>query len=162
MNGVLPSSLRRKYLFEKVSWKTTPPKEPLLRQSALLLRRTKKTSFLEEPMNLPLKEQESEKHKTSSSINRNDYIIVTLGLLMIPALALGADSYGTEVLKGEAENLQTFLFGPVLRIAGVVGSVFGIVRSFQTQSLQPIFIFRGIGAATIIVPKLLNVMFKVT
>ena len=134
------------------------PKETLLRQRALLLRRTKKTSFLEEPMNLPLKEQES---KTTDSLHRSDYIIVGLGLLLIPTLAFGADSYGTEVLKGEATHLKELLFGPILRIAGVIGAVFGIIRSFQTQSLQPIFIFGGIGAATIIVPKLLDVMFKV-
>lgn len=138
------------------------PQETPLEQSALLLRCTKKSSFLEEPMTLPSSEHTSAKQKTIRSLCRNDYIIVGLGLLMIPALAFGSDSYGTDLLKTEATNLQGLLFGPVLRIAGVIGAVFGIIRAFQSQTLQPIFIFGGIGAATIIVPKLLDVMFKVT
>lgn len=137
------------------------PQETHHHQSALLLRRSKKSSFLQKPTELPSNAQEAIKQNSSASPGRSDYIIMILGLLMIPALAFGADAYGTAVLQTEAGNLQTFLFGPVLRIAGVVGAIFGIVRSFQTQSLQPIFIFGGIGAATIIVPKLLNVMFKV-
>lgn len=136
------------------------PQETHHRQSALLLRRPQKASFLQEPTELRINAQESIKQISSTVTGRYDYIIMGLGLLMIPALAFGSDAYGTTVLQTEAGNLQKFLFGPVLRIAGVVGAVFGIVRSFQTQSLQPIFIFGGIGAATIIVPKLLDVMFK--
>lgn len=79
--------------------------------------------------------------------------------LLVPTFALGAPDYGKEALTTEAANLQKFLFGPVLRIAGIVGSVFGVVRSFQVQSLQPLFIFGGIGAATVIIPKLLDAMF---
>lgn len=84
-----------------------------------------------------------------------------LACVLIPSTVLGAGDYGVDLLKTEATNLQALLFGPVLRIAGVVGAVFGIVRAFQMQSLQPIFIFGGIGAATVIVPKLLDAMFKV-
>ncbi len=135
-------------------------KESLLRQSALLQRRTKTSSFLEEP--ITISDQKSSQQKFTSPISRNDHIIVALGLLIVPAFAFGADAYGTALLKTEATNLQGLLFGPVLRIAGVIGAVFGIIRAFQTQTLQPIFIFGGIGAATIIVPKLLDVMFKVT
>jgi hypothetical protein len=83
-----------------------------------------------------------------------------LACVIVP-LTLSAGDYGVDLLKTEATNLQALLFGPVLRIAGVVGAVFGIVRAFQMQSLQPIFIFGGIGAATVIVPKLLDAMFKV-
>jgi hypothetical protein len=83
-----------------------------------------------------------------------------LSCIIIPQ-TLGASDYGVDLLKNEATNLQALLFGPVLRIAGVVGAVFGIVRAFQMQSLQPIFIFGGIGAATVIVPKLLDAMFKI-
>lgn len=86
---------------------------------------------------------------------------VLVAVCLIPSLLGASDVYGTEVMKQEAKNLQDLLFGPVLRIAGVVGAIFGIIRAFQTQSLQPIFIFGGIGAATIIVPKLLDTMFKV-
>ena len=138
--------------------------EAFARQTVLLERHTQKSSFLEAPIeakaqtNIP----ESRKPKTIRSLCRSDYIIMGLGLLLIPALAFGADAYGTALLKTEATNLQGLLFGPVLRIAGVIGAVFGIIRAFQTQTLQPIFIFGGIGAATIIVPKLLDVMFKVT
>lgn len=85
----------------------------------------------------------------------------TLFVLLSPTLALAASDYGTDVLKVEATNLQAFLFGPVMRIAGVVGAVFGVVRSFQTQTLQPLFIFGGIGAATVVIPKLLDAMFHV-
>jgi hypothetical protein len=138
------------------------PQEAPHQQRALLLRRTKTASFLEEPLNLPTNEQKSAQQKSTSPISRNDYLIVALGLLIVPAFAFGADAYGTALLKTEATNLQGLLFGPILRIAGVIGAVFGIIRSFQTQTLQPIFIFGGIGAATIIVPKLLDVMFKVT
>lgn len=84
-----------------------------------------------------------------------------LACIIVPS-TLGAADYGTALMKTEATNLQALLFGPVLRIAGVIGAIFGIVRAFQMQSLQPIFIFGGIGAATVIVPKLLDAMFKVT
>lgn len=84
-----------------------------------------------------------------------------LACILVPSSLLATGDYGIDLLKTEATNLQTLLFGPVLRIAGVVGAIFGIVRSFQMQSLQPIFIFGGIGAATVIVPKLLDAMFKV-
>ena len=87
---------------------------------------------------------------------------VLLACVIIPSIVCASDVYGTDVMKEEAKNLQTLLFGPVLRIAAVVGAIFGIIRAFQTQSLQPIFIFGGIGAATIIVPKLLDTMFKVS
>ncbi len=98
-----------------------------------------------------------------SHLHRYDYILIVGGLLIAaPVLVFASnDPYGTQVLTQESTNLKNFLFGPVLRIAGVVGAVFGIIRSFQTQSLQPIFIFGGIGAATVIVPKLLDVMFKI-
>ncbi len=135
-------------------------KETLPHQTSLLLRRTQSASFLQEPIHIGTNQQGSEKQKTSYSRHRSDYIIVALGLLMIPMLAFGADAYGTDLLKQEATHLKDLLFGPILRIAGVIGAVFGIIRSFQTQTLQPIFIFGGIGAATIIVPKLLDVMFK--
>ncbi len=78
--------------------------------------------------------------------------------VLLPSLVWGGD-YGGEVLKTEAGNLKTFLFGPLMRIAGVVGAAFGIIRSFQQQSLQPILIFGGIGAAVVIVPKLLDALF---
>lgn len=87
---------------------------------------------------------------------------VLLASILVPSVLLASQNYGVEVLKTEATSLQAFLFGPVLRIAGVVGAIYGIVRAFQMQSLQPIFIFGGIGAATVIVPKLLDAMFKVT
>lgn len=90
--------------------------------------------------------------------NLISYVLVAC--VIIPA-TLGASDYGVDMLKRESTNLQALLFGPVLRIAAVVGAIFGIIRSFQTQSLQPIFIFGGIGAATVVVPKLLNAMFPV-
>lgn len=146
--------------------------EAFTRQTALLLRPAKSTSFLQEltteqdgpqEQDTPeCQDQQSLKQTSSLRLHRYDYIIVAFGLFLIPAFAFGADAYGTALLKAEATNLQSLLFGPVLRIAGVIGAVFGIIRAFQTQTLQPIFIFGGIGAATIIVPKLLDVMFKVT
>lgn len=87
------------------------------------------------------------------------YILLTC--VIIPSTLSAADAYGAAILGTEAKNLQALLFGPVLRIAGVVGAVFGIVRAFQMQSLQPIFIFGGIGAATVVVPKLLDAFFRV-
>lgn len=136
-------------------------------QTPLLAYRPKQTYFLDRPdMSSRSKQQETKtntpRYRNISNYKRTiDYIIVALGLLVIPMLAYGADAYGTNMLKTEATNLQGLLFGPVLRIAGVIGAIFGIIRAFQTQSLQPIFIFGGIGAATIIIPKLLDAMFKV-
>lgn len=95
-------------------------------------------------------------------MNRQKIIAYTLLVcVIIPSTLTAADQYGTDLMKTEATHLQAFLFGPILRIAGVVGALFGIIRAFQMQSLQPLFVFGGIGASTVIVPKLLDAMFKV-
>lgn len=70
------------------------PKETLPRQSEPLQRRTQKASFLEEPTALQATTQDSEKQKRLSLSPRTQYIIMALGLMMIPAIALGSDSYG--------------------------------------------------------------------
>ena len=80
-------------------------------------------------------------------------------VVLIPTFALAEPTYGTEVLAAEATNLQAFLFGPAMKVVGAVGAAFGVVRGFQTQSLQPLLIFGGLGAATVIIPKLLTAMF---
>lgn len=149
------------------------PHQPPLSKTARLLhrpsRQTFSSLFTTTPPTVPLRSNvpvPSPSLKTTPANPQHDRILNSslclLAILLFPTLIWGADAYGTNALKTEATNLQTFLFGPVMRIAGVVGAVFGIVRSFQTQSLQPLFIFGGIGAATVIVPKLLDAMFKVT
>lgn len=81
--------------------------------------------------------------------------------MVIPSLAMATNDYGTNILNTEATQLKNLLFGPIMRIAGTVGAIFGIIRSFQAQSLSPIFIFGGIGAATIMIPKLLDTFFQI-
>lgn len=130
------------------------------KQTALLSGRPKKQNFFDISMTIQKEEELNPQtcRDTQTYKRTIDYSLVVLTLLFLPCLIWGSD-YGAAELKTEANKLQTFLYGPVMRMAGVVGSVFGIVRAFQTQSLQPLFIFGGIGVATVIVPKLLDSLF---
>ena len=90
--------------------------------------------------------------------NLASYVLILF--IILPMTAFASD-YGLDIMKQESTKLHALLFGPVLRIAGAIGAVYGIIRAFQTQSLQPIFIFGGISACTIIVPKVLEAIFKI-
>ena len=72
----------------------------------------------------------------------------------------GSDgAYGGAALLEEANHLKSFLFGPFMKIAGLAGGAFGILRSFQSQSVQPLLLFGFIGASTIMAPKFIDAVF---
>tara|TARA_Y100001934_G_C12151549_1_gene677565 strand:+ start:235 stop:486 length:252 start_codon:yes stop_codon:yes gene_type:complete len=62
----------------------------------------------------------------------------------------------------EATKIQDFLFGPVVRIAGIAGGAYGLMQSITTSSVSPLMMYGAIGVGANLVPKFINGVFDVS
>ena len=70
------------------------------------------------------------------------------------------DAFGSDEIVQKADNVMSFLFGPVMRFAGVLGAGVGVIWSMIGQSIKPLLTFGGIGLAVGLVPSFINGVFS--
>lgn len=95
--------------------------------------------------------------------------------LMIRTLALGAiaffvmqgdlsavettSKFSSSDISSHADDISSFIFGPVARVAGVLGGGYGLISAVLSSSVRPLVTFGGIGLGVALVPKFINSVF---
>jgi hypothetical protein len=69
------------------------------------------------------------------------------------------DKFSGKEITDHANSISSFLFGPVARVAGVIGGGYGLVTSIITSSIRPLITFGGIGLGVNLVPKFIDTVF---
>jgi hypothetical protein len=91
--------------------------------------------------------------------------------MLVPADVLATTQQGAKSLfddnalrdMGEhTSKIQNFLFGPPVRIAGVLGGAYGLLQSVLTSSIKPVITFGGIALAVNLIPKFVDAVFNVS
>jgi len=67
--------------------------------------------------------------------------------------------FGGGDLKSQADKIQGFLFGPVMRFVAVLGCGYGFLISMLGQSYKPLLTFGAVGLGTAIGPKFIEGVF---
>lgn len=78
------------------------------------------------------------------------------------ALAQTASEFASKDFLEQSGKIQSFLFGPAMRIAGVLGGAYGLMQAILSSSLKPLIIYGGIGLAVNLVPKFIDGVFNVS
>jgi len=86
----------------------------------------------------------------------------TITLLPIDALAQTASEFASQDFLDQSSRIQSFLFGPAMRIAGVLGGAYGLMQAILSSSLKPLIVYGGIGLAVNLIPKFIDGVFNVT
>lgn len=90
-------------------------------------------------------------------------VIVTL--FPFDALAQTASEssgFASQDFLEQSSHIQNFLFGPAMRIAGVLGGAYGLMQAILSSSLKPLVVYGGIGLAVNLIPKFIDGVFNVT
>jgi hypothetical protein len=78
------------------------------------------------------------------------------------AMAEGAKAFGGEGFNTQANEISGFLFGPAMRLAGVMGGAYGLIQSIMSASVRPLLAFGGIGLGANLIPKFIDGVFTVS
>lgn len=70
--------------------------------------------------------------------------------------------FGGEAIAEQTTKIQGFLFGPAMRITGVLGGAYGLIQAILSSSLKPLIVFGGIGLAVNIIPKFIDGIYGVS
>ena len=68
-----------------------------------------------------------------------------LAICVLPNMGFAADNFGGADITTKANEIKDFLFGPVLKVAGIFGGAFGLYRAVATSSIGPLTTYGGIG-----------------
>lgn len=79
----------------------------------------------------------------------------------LSAAMTSTDFGGTEIVA-QASKIQAFLFGPTMRVAGVIGGAYGLIQAILSSSIKPLIVFGGIGLAVNIIPKFIDGIYGVS
>jgi hypothetical protein len=89
-----------------------------------------------------------------------------IAFLPIEALAQttgpNASGFASQDFLEQSNKIQSFLFGPAMRIAGVLGGAYGLMQAILNSSLKPLIIYGGIGLAVGLIPKFIDGVFSVS
>lgn len=89
-------------------------------------------------------------------------LLSACALISVSVFAQTATDFGGTAIVEQTTKVQTFLFGPPLRIAGVMGGAYGLIQAILSSSLKPLIVFGGIGLAANIVPKFIDGIYGVS
>jgi hypothetical protein len=88
--------------------------------------------------------------------------LVVLSLVPVDIFAETTDSaFGGNHISTEATKIKSFLFGPPMRFAGIMGGAYGVLQAVLTSSVKPLVIFGGIGLGVNIIPKFIDGVFSI-
>lgn len=88
-------------------------------------------------------------------------IIVFLPIEVL-AQTTGQNGFASQDFLEQSNKIQSFLFGPAMRIAGVLGGAYGLMQAILNSSLKPLIIYGGIGLAVGLIPKFIDGVFNVS
>jgi hypothetical protein len=83
-------------------------------------------------------------------------------LLMPLELVAQTTDFGSAEIVSQATKIQQFLFGPTMRLAGIIGGAYGLIQAILSSSLKPLLVFGGIGLAVNIIPKFIDGIYGVS
>lgn len=83
-------------------------------------------------------------------------------LFPFDAFAHTASEFASQDFLDQSSRIQNFLFGPAMRIAGVLGGAYGLMQAILSSSLKPLVVYGGIGLAVNLIPKFIDGVFNVT
>lgn len=83
-------------------------------------------------------------------------------LVSINAFGQTATDFGGTEIVAQASKIQAFLFGPTMRVTGVIGGAYGLIQAILSSSIKPLIVFGGIGLAVNIIPKFIDGIYGVS
>lgn len=89
--------------------------------------------------------------------------VVALAALSLVPLELMAETtadFGGAGFTEEAKKIQGFLFGPTMRLAGVMGGAYGLITAIMSSSVRPLMVYGGIGMGVNLMPKFIDGVFS--
>lgn len=90
-------------------------------------------------------------------------MIVGAALLLPEVLsAETAGDFGAQEFINQSNKIKGFLFGPALRVAGVMGGAYGVMQSIMTSTARPLIAYGGIGLGVNVMPKFIDGVFSVS
>jgi hypothetical protein len=84
---------------------------------------------------------------------------MAMGFIPGEAIANTVNHYGGDAIAKEANNIRDLLFGPAMRLAGVIGGGYGLIQSVITSNIKPMIMYGGIGLGANILPKFMDSVF---
>lgn len=69
--------------------------------------------------------------------------------------------FGAAEFAAQATKIQNFLFGPAMRIAGIMGGAYGLIQAILNSTIKPLIIYGGLGLAVNLIPTYINSVFSV-
>jgi len=90
------------------------------------------------------------------------FVVALTMLMQESAFAQTATDFASADFLDQSEKIQNFLFGPAMRIAGVLGGAYGLMQAILSSSLKPLVIYGGIGLAVNVIPKFIDGVFNVS
>lgn len=78
------------------------------------------------------------------------------------SFAQTATEFASKEFLEQSTKIQGFLFGPAMRIAGVLGGAYGLMQAILNSSLKPLIVYGGIGLAVNLIPKFIDGIFNVS
>ena len=89
-------------------------------------------------------------------------LIVGVASVCLPSEMMGVENttkFSSTEITQHANDLSTFLFGPVAKVAGVLGGAYGLISAILSSNIRPLITFGGIGLGVALVPKFINSVF---
>ena len=85
-------------------------------------------------------------------------------MALAPAVVMAStgNDFGAADFVEHSNKVQDFLFGPVLRLAGIAGGAYGLMQSITTSSVSPILMYGSVGVGANLMPKFINGVFDVS
>lgn len=77
----------------------------------------------------------------------------------LAAVETNNTQFAANEINSHADNLSKFIFGPVAKVAGVLGGGYGLISSVVSSSFRPLITFGGIGLAVALIPKFISSVF---
>ena len=81
--------------------------------------------------------------------------------LPVEVLAQTAD-FGGQGFREHSDKIQGFLFGPAMRLAGILGGAYGLIQAIVASTVKPLLVYGGIGLGVNIIPSFIDGVFSVS
>lgn len=83
--------------------------------------------------------------------------------LWVPAEVLAQTSdFGGQGFREHSDKIQGFLFGPAMRLAGILGGAYGLIQAIVASTVKPLLVYGGIGLGVNIIPSFIDGVFSVS
>lgn len=97
-------------------------------------------------------------------MSKVSFIFISLtcvcAVFLIPSdLFAQTTDFGGQEFLNQSKKIQDFLFGPAMRIAGVLGGAYGLIQAIVTSAVRPLLVYGGIGMGVSLIPKFIDGVF---